>query len=167
LKFLGEVGLERWKFSLIVFLANEVLYCATIPNAKASLLDFWIGTLRNDDDYQDAISLVNQELTVSQALKDRSRSVLPRGRMGNAVGLGGVTSAGGGEGGVVSKTPGRHAQGVDSSTRSPSVPRAMEKMEISIIPETPSVSSTMKQAVEPYTLIDDGNIRVNLSLNLI
>ncbi len=165
--------MERWKFSLIVFLANEVLYCATIPNAKASLFDFWIGTLRNDDDYQHAVALVNQELTVSQALKDRSRSVLPRGRIGNAVGLGGVTSAGGGEGGVVSKTPRRHAQGVDSSTRSPSIPRAMETMETSltscpsIIPETPSVSSTMKQAVEPYILIDDGNIRVNLSLNLI
>jgi hypothetical protein len=161
--------LERWKFSLIVFLANEVLYCATIPNAKASLLDFWIGTLRNDDDYQHAVALVNQELTVSQALKDRSRSVLPRGRIGNAVGLGGVTSAGGGEGGVLSKPPGRHAQGVDSSTRSPSVPRAMETCLAScpsIIPETP-VSSTMKQALEPYTLIDDGNIRVNLSLNLI
>jgi hypothetical protein len=49
----------------------------------------------------------------------------------------------------------------------------METMETSltscpsIIPETPSVSSTMKQAVEPYILIDDGNIRVNLSLNLI
>ena len=79
LKSLGEFGLERWKLGLIVFLANECLYCGTIPKAAASLRDYWIATLRDDAEYMMALAVVRKELPIAKALlyvQDRTSAVL-------------------------------------------------------------------------------------------
>jgi hypothetical protein len=47
LKSLGELGLERFKLPLLLFLANEIYVNGQLPAARASFREFWSESLRN------------------------------------------------------------------------------------------------------------------------
>lgn len=50
LKSLGELGFEHLKYPLVEFLLKQVLKERTLSGLQESLLDYWVHTLRSDND---------------------------------------------------------------------------------------------------------------------
>ncbi|XP_025086132.1 opioid growth factor receptor-like protein 1 [Pomacea canaliculata] len=53
LKCLGEMGLEHFKKPFIRFILNEAIYKGTLDRTLDSCLNYWVGTLRKDEDRQE------------------------------------------------------------------------------------------------------------------
>ena len=52
LKFLGEIGLERYKLPFLTFFIKEIVANKQLPNCRSSLESYWVPTLRENADLE-------------------------------------------------------------------------------------------------------------------
>ncbi len=68
LKWLGEMNLEHLKFAFLIFFAHEALFRGTLPNVPQSLRNFWLATLRDDEELRAAVDFVDRRITFEEAM---------------------------------------------------------------------------------------------------